>query len=228
MNRRPKEPEIPISLWLLASTAARLLSRPITPIIRRKPGRKPGFKPPTKDQSARTTEILRMAREGCTLSKIGNKFFLTRERVRQILDKEGVNINDYRGVKPQKYPITAFKKRMNRWLNEVGYAHCSGCKLYLCEDAHFVLSQPYMCRKCNSKRSRERYNNDPIWRDYIKAYRQTPAQRERIAEYSKRWHAEHPEAKERMLTKRKERYRTDPEYRAKFLSYDRRSRKEPK
>lgn len=75
-------------------------------------GRKPGKAVPTDD---RALEILRLRREGSTLSEIGSQFNITRERVRQIIKLHGgPSTNESREVARSKR-----KKNVDRLASNV-------------------------------------------------------------------------------------------------------------
>jgi hypothetical protein len=55
-----------------------------------------------------TDRMVEMRREGCTLQQIGDRFDLTRERIRQILAVEGVTGTQWRG-----YQVTHYRRLGN-------------------------------------------------------------------------------------------------------------------
>lgn len=131
-----------------------------------------------------------MASLGLTLQQIGDHFRLTRERVRQILNKRDIRPADFRPPKPQAFPIPKFRLRMYRWLREVGYQRCCHCGWQ--PECQFSSSQLNICRTCNAKRCFAHYRDNRESRlAAAKAYYSTRNGRRRATIHHQRWSLRH-------------------------------------
>lgn len=114
-------------------------------------------------------EILRLRLAGETLEAIGDKFGMTRERVRQICESLEPGIGgrlkrENRAWREEAkavivFPIPNFKLRARAWLRDAGYLVCSLCKFVEEIDGRKRIQQ---CRECNRKRAWARGNGKPV------------------------------------------------------------------
>ena len=99
----------------------------------------------------RNAEMCELRRQGKTLQEIGDKFNITRERVRQLCDK----FSAVKPPPPQQWPIPGFNLRMRRWLWAAGYRKCyGGCGLWSCG----ITNTNTRCRACNAALANQYYH----------------------------------------------------------------------
>lgn len=163
-----------------------------------------------------------------TLDSIGQKYNLTRERVRQILysgtkdDREfHAALQDARAKRRAralaKKPIPHFRTTMLAWLHRAGYQYCFVCITVKCEtdfSPSFQGRNGVLCRRCNTDRHMERYNDpDSNTRAYDAWYRKThpEVQKRATTRYQEKHH-------DRLAAKQRERSK-DPAYKTQRAKY---------
>lgn len=102
-----------------------------------------------------------MAGAGKTLQSIGDHFGLTRERIRQIIEREG--ITKIRLVRTNKKTPVLMRRRLWRQLISIlwsaGYRKCGTCQIWMEE----TIVKRYRCLSCSNRLAKS-YNHDPATR----------------------------------------------------------------
>jgi hypothetical protein len=177
----PSTTEVEVSLRTLADTAARLLSSEANYV----PGGR-GITERIKAQTKKSTEkadlACDMAALGLSLREIGAAMGCTQEWARQLLLSRGVNIRELREEQRLErgivFPLLGFRRAMYRHLHDCNFHRCGVCGWQ--ERDKFPTSIGTVCTACGSRRARDRYREDPSWREHLRRYRALPAQKEKL------------------------------------------------
>ena len=160
-------------------------------------GNRPGRHHPTE----RDNNILALRHEGLTLTQIGARYGITKERVRQILWKLGASGRLPSLPKAQPVAPRSFKKTIFRWLIELGYQYCSKCCLVKPLGDFMPKHQKkagISCRSCCSARMRIRYHESDKIRQYLLTYQRN--HRDKCKEYARKYQTKkHEERKQKGL-----------------------------
>ena len=203
----PRTAEVYVNLERLVEVASRVVRDPA----------------PRKEapDTSRVEEMLALRRAGESLQAIGERYNITRERVRQLLKPWGAK--ELRGIteeqKRRAEQEEAEKRRaylartMKKWLWDAGYRRCAKCKLW---DSYVTVTMR-RCRKCNTAHVLDRYHDPSTgYRDYLIEYHRTHPEVNRRAQ---RKYYSTPKGKEKMRSSSrkqwettKARMATDPEF----------------
>jgi DNA-binding transcriptional MerR regulator len=95
------------------------------------------------ERQARIEQMNTLRDSGLSLSQIGERYGLTRERVRQLIEGRK------KPPKPPKWPLKYFRRIMRQWLWDANIHRCGICKLWACD----VTAVQRRCKECNRQRT---------------------------------------------------------------------------